>query len=84
MIANSRQFVSLGRDYFAIFGLDLIRRRSFLGEATGNNDTVAILPVFVSVFALVLEDDCNLRSAAHKVSNSASWVLYVRTLAPPE
>ena len=55
MVANSLQLLALRRNAFAVPCLDLVRRRAILGEATRDDDALAVLFGLEGFFALVLQ-----------------------------
>lgn len=80
MIANSRQLVSLGGDNFAVFRLDLVRRRAFLSEASGDDDTVTVILVPVCIFSLIFQDDRDFGGTSQAVRECGGTTINSRTL----
>ena len=70
VIADCLQLLALCRDDLAVPILDLVRRSAILGEPTGDNDALAILLWPVRFFALVLENDRDLRDTAKSQSKA--------------
>jgi hypothetical protein len=55
MVTNRREIFALGRDYFTIPTLDLVRRGPFFGETAGDDDTVPIRVILVCFVALIFK-----------------------------
>lgn len=68
VIAYSGQLLPLRRDDPTILAPDFVRRRSFLGEAAGDNDALAVLVLPVRFLALVLQDDGDLGDTDQGIS----------------